>query len=208
MLKDAWLFIVPVLIVAALVFSSGWTYAWIPALLLLGLAGFIAFFFRDPVRQTPAGDDLVVSPADGKVMFVRPVDSGAGEPQNQVSIFLSVFDVHVNRTPIGGEIKKVAYQRGKFRNAMANESSVENEQNVVTVENERIRVVFSQIAGLIARRIVFWFRAGDHVEKGQKVGLIRFGSRTDLFLPVKVEILVRAGDRVRGGVTVIGKIIS
>jgi phosphatidylserine decarboxylase len=173
---------------------------------ILLLAAFIAFFFRDPNREAPTDPDLILAPADGHVSIVRLIEKDHPEMGTLVSIFLSVFDVHVNRTPIPGRITKITYQEGKFLNALNHRSSIENEQNVVTVENERITVTFKQIAGVIARRIVFWKKIGDTLLPGERVGLIKFGSRTDLLLPPQVDVLVKKGDRVIGGKTIIGRI--
>jgi len=176
--------------------GPGWT---IPALLL---GCFFLWFFRDPERQIPATAGAVVSPGDGKVTEVVRVPF-AGRDRLRISIFLSVFDVHVNRAPIAGVIRDVRYQRGKFLNAMAAHSAQENEQNIVTVEGEGHTVIFKQIAGLIARRIVFTKKVGDRVERGERVGLIKFGSRVDVLLDASATPQVKIGDRVRGGASVL-----
>ncbi|MBL8214731.1 MAG: phosphatidylserine decarboxylase family protein [Bryobacterales bacterium] len=163
------------------------------------LAAFCLYFFRDPDRAVPAGN-VAVSPADGKVVVVRPEDGGT-----RISIFLNVFDVHVNRTPISGRITKVEYQKGKFLVASKEEASTENEMNTVTVEGDGSRVVFKQIAGLIARRIVFWKKPGDTVQRGERVGLIKFGSRVDIWFGPEWEIAVRTGERVSAASTVLAK---
>jgi len=171
----------------------GWAWA-IPCWIL---AAFTAYFFRDPERQVPADPGVVVSPADGKVTAVESL-AGDGPYRTRISIFLSVFDVHVNRTPVAGRVTAIEYRRGRFGNAIHATSAVENERNVVRVEGPQGAVQFVQIAGLIARRIVFWPQLGDHLERGQRVGLIKFGSRVDVFLPAAM-IAVRVGDRVKGG---------
>lgn len=179
---------------------------WVAAVVLaLGL--FTAFFFRDPERSVPTDPRLVLSPADGKVILVAPApaDHPFGRGTTQVSIFLSVFDVHINRSPIAGTVTRAQYHPGKFLPAWDDKASLQNEQNVVTVENGPDRVEFKQIAGLIARRIVFKKREGDAVVAGERVGLIKFGSRVDLFLPEGVKIRVAKGDRVTGGETVIAE---
>lgn len=163
------------------------------------LAAFCLYFFRDPDRAVPAGN-VAVSPADGKVVVVRPEDGGT-----RISIFLNVFDVHVNRTPISGRITKVEYQKGKFLVASKEAASTENEMNTVTVEGDGSRVVFKQIAGLIARRIVFWKKPGDTVQRGERVGLIKFGSRVDIWFGPEWEIAVRTGERVSAASTVLAK---
>lgn len=170
------------------------------------LAAFVLYFFRDPERTIPPGD-VVVSPADGKVVDVREVEMEAQRAW-KISIFLSVFDVHVNRAPLSGTIQNLRYQRGRFLMAFRPEASVENEQNTITIEGERLTVTFKQIAGTIARRIVFRKKLGDRVELGERVGLIKFGSRVDVFLPLEVPPAVAVGDRVRGGSSVLARIAS
>src|SRR4030095_6329059 len=187
------LFLVPAMICAAL----GW---WIAAILLLIPTAFMAYFFRDPKRDCPVGDRIVVSPADGTVVMAVPVDPQADNSPTQISIFLSPLDVHINRSPIAGEIIDVVYKPGAFHIASRDIASVENEQNVVTVRGEKMTVVFRQIAGVIARRIVLWKKKGDRVALGERVGLMKFSSRMDVVLPPEVELLVSKGDRVYGGV--------
>jgi phosphatidylserine decarboxylase len=172
---------------------------WFGAPLWL-LAAFCLFFFRDPEREIPAGP-VAVSPADGKVVAVK-----AETPVlNRISIFLNIFDVHVNRTPIGGVISKVQYRKGSFRVASFEEASTINEQNVVTVDGDGTSVVFKQIAGLIARRIVFTRKPGDRVSTGERIGLIKFGSRCDVLLGPEWEITVSPGQRVHAGSSVIAR---
>jgi phosphatidylserine decarboxylase len=167
------------------------------------LALFCLYFFRDPERAVPAGP-VAVSPADGKVVAVK----AEGPDTRRISIFLNVFDVHVNRAPITGTITGVAYQEGRFHVASREECSTENEQNVVTVEGDGTRVVFRQIAGLIARRIVFSKQPGDHVATGERVGLIKFGSRVDVLFGPEWEISVKPGMRVSAGSSVIARRID
>jgi phosphatidylserine decarboxylase len=171
----------------------------------LALGAFCLWFFRDPERAVPADPGAVVSPADGKVTAVSTMAAHEG-PGTRISIFLNVFDVHVNRSPVAGVIRHVEYRKGRFRNAMGATSSEENEQNVVTVEGEGNIFVFKQIAGLIARRIVFTKNVGDSVARGERVGLIKFGSRVDLLLPAGYEVQVKVGDRVRGGASVLARL--
>jgi phosphatidylserine decarboxylase len=186
-----------------------WLAAWPYAVPVLLLGAFFLWFFRDPERQIPetAGAVVpIVAPGDGKVTDVSIVTSGGtsvGTSRNRISIFLSVFDVHVNRSPIAGVIRDVRYQRGKFLNAMQANSAEQNEQNIVTVEGEGRTVIFKQIAGLIARRIVFKFKVGDRVACGERVGLIKFGSRVDVLFDRDAAIQVKTGDRVKGGATVL-----
>jgi phosphatidylserine decarboxylase len=164
------------------------------------LAAFCLYFFRDPERAIPAGP-VAVSPADGKVVAVKRETA----THTRISIFLNIFDVHVNRAPIGGVIAEVRYSKGKFHVASREECSAENEQNVVTVRGEGTAVVFKQIAGLIARRIVFTKRTGDLVAKGERVGLIKFGSRVDVLFGPEWEIVVQPGARVEAGSSVIAR---
>jgi len=179
-----------------------WLTAWPYSVPLLLLSAFFLWFFRDPERQITTLPGAVVSPGDGKVTDVSIVTSG-GISRNRISIFLSVFDVHVNRSPIAGVIREVRYQRGKFLNAMGAHSAEENEQNIVTVEGEGRTVIFKQIAGLIARRIVFNLKVGDPVARGERVGLIKFGSRVDVLFDRDAAIEVKPGDRVKGGATIL-----
>lgn len=197
MIRDAYRFLIPVAVLGVLFAVFGEIFI---AVLCLVLALFIAFFFRNPVREIPSGRKQIVSPADGKV--VRIVQTEGGE--QCISIFLSIFNVHVNRAPVSGTLKQLEYKRGRFKAAFDDEASRVNEQNILTVEGEDIRVVFKQIAGLIARRVVCWKKPGDTIERGELVGLIRFGSRVDVLLPGKVNIAVRVGDRVRGGSSILG----
>lgn len=164
------------------------------------LAAFCLNFFRDPHRDIPSGP-VCVSPADGKVVALRDLPDG----RRRVSIFLNVFDVHVNRSPIAGTIRSVEYRKGRFKVASAEEATAGNEQNVVTVAGDGTTVVFSQIAGLIARRILFYKKPGDPVAAGERVGLMKFGSRIDLFLGPEWDILVREGQRVRAGSGVVAR---
>jgi len=168
---------------------------------LIALALFMAFFFRDPKRTIPTDADIIVSAADGKVTRVEDRETG-----KFVSVFLSPVDVHINRAPIAGRVTKVELFQGKKAPATSNEASQTNERNAMTIEGEKMTVVCTQIVGIVARRIVCWRKAGDNVELGEKYGLIKFGSRTDLLMPKNVEIFVKVGDRVIGGETIIGKL--
>ena len=203
MVRDGYIYGLSLLAVAGvLAWATGtWVWSIVPVL----LAAFFLWFFRDPQREIPKGEGLLVSPADGLVTETVRIETPNG-PRQRISIFLNVFDVHVNRSPIAGEITAVRYQIGKFLNAMDKESAERNEQNIVTVHGEGMEIVFKQIAGLIARRIVFNHRVGDRVERGQRVGLIKFGSRTDIILPAEAEIRVKTGQRVKGGSSIIAEI--
>ena len=199
MVRDGYFYGAGCLLAAVII---AWLAAWPYAVPVWLLGAFVLWFFRDPERPIPTLPGAIVSPGDGKVTDVSLVTPG-GTPRNRISIFLSVFDVHVNRSPIAGVIRDLRYQRGKFLNAMQPNSAEENEQNIVTVEGEGRTVIFKQIAGLIARRIVFNFKVGDHVARGERVGLIKFGSRVDVLFDGDAAIQVKRGDRVRGGATVL-----
>jgi phosphatidylserine decarboxylase len=199
MVRDAYYYAFPLLAAAALI---GWLAGLLWAVPGVLLAAFFLWFFRDPEREIPGETGALVSPADGKVTDVSPVVLN-GESRLRISVFLNVFDVHVNRSPISGIIREVRYQRGKFVNAMNAASAEQNEQNVVTVEGDGQTVVFKQIAGLLARRIVFNKKVGDRVERGERVGLIKFGSRVDVLLDASAALEVKVGDRVKGGSSVL-----
>jgi phosphatidylserine decarboxylase len=180
----------------------GWFIHPVLAVFPLLLAIFFLWFFRDPERQVTSAEGAIVSPADGKVTDLSIVQSD-GESRTRISIFLNVFNVHVNRTPITGVITDVKYKRGKFGNAMGAISAEKNEQNVVTVRGDSGTVVFKQIAGLLARRIVFNKKIGDRVLRGERVGLIKFGSRVDVIFPAGAVLKVKVGDHVSGGSSVL-----
>jgi phosphatidylserine decarboxylase len=204
MVRDGYLYGLALIAVAVVVhlFTGGWLWAVVPLL----LAAFFLWFFRDPRRTVPQGEGLVVSPADGKLTAIEHVITPTGECM-RLSIFLNVFDVHVNRSPIGGTLREVRYQKGEFLNAMNPESAEKNEQNLVVVESDDgYEVSFKQIAGLLARRIVFNRKTGDRLERGERVGLIKFGSRVDVLVPAHAELRVKKGDRVQGGATVLAHI--
>lgn len=188
-------------LVAAAVLVGWLTTSALAAIPLL-LAAFFLWFFRDPERRIPAVQGAIVSPADGKITDISVIQED-GEARTRISIFLSVFDVHVNRSPVSGVIESVRYQKGKFVNAMSAASADSNEQNIVTVRSDAGSVVFKQIAGLLARRIVFTHKVGDRVERGERVGMIKFGSRTDVIFPAGAEMKIRVGERVKGGSTVL-----
>ncbi len=197
--REGYPFILVPLVVAVITAVLG---LWYVALLFVIVTAFMAYFFRDPHRVSPDDPKLVVSPADGRVTRIT------GDPGSPtvVSIFLSPLDVHINRSPIAGKITDTVYTRGKFLMATNEMASVVNEQNALTIQGE-ITVVCKQIAGILARRVVCWKQAGDTLALGERFGMIKFSSRTDLLLPANVEITVKEGARVRGGTTVIGRIL-
>ena len=200
MVRDGYIYGLSLLVVA---FVLAWaTHGWVWAILPVLLAAFFLWFFRDPERQIPGEPGLIVSTGDGLVTETASLQTPEG-PRQRISIFLSVFDVHVNRSPMAGVLRSVRYQKGQYLNAMNPASADRNEQNVVTVRGDGYEVTFKQIAGLLARRIVFNLREGDRVERGQRVGLIKFGSRVDVVLPAAAELRVKVGQRVRGGASVL-----
>jgi phosphatidylserine decarboxylase len=200
MVKEAIPFVlVPVIIAAIFAFFQFWIFAGF----FVAVALFMAFFFRDPKRTIPTDADIIVSAADGKVTRIEDRENG-----KFVSVFLSPIDVHINRAPIAGQVVKVELFQGRKAPATSNEASQTNERNAITIEGEKMTVVCTQIVGILARRIVCWSKAGDNLELGEKYGLIKFGSRTDLLMPKNTEILVKIGDRVTGGETIIGKLIE
>jgi phosphatidylserine decarboxylase len=200
MVRDGYIYGLSLLAVAGLLVwvTGSWPWGVAPVL----LAAFFLWFFRDPKRTVPDGYGLIVSPGDGLVTETVTIATPQG-PRQRISIFLSVFDVHVNRSPIGGVIKTVRYKKGQYLNAMNPDSAEHNEQNVVTVRGQGIEIIFKQIAGLLARRIVFNLSEGDSVERGQRVGLIKFGSRVDVLLPEAATLRVKVGQRVKGGSSVL-----
>lgn len=204
MVRDGYFYGLGLAAVAAILWL--FTRAWGWAILPLVFAAFFLWFFRDPNRTIPPERGLVVAPTDGKVTEVARIRTPEGE-RLRMSIFLSVFDVHVNRSPVEGIVREVTYRKGKYLNALNPACSEVNEQNLAVVDCvEGYQVSFVQIAGLLARRIVFTKRVGDYLERGERVGLIKFGSRTDIVLPGNAEALVKRGDRVRGGASVVARI--
>ena len=190
-----------ILVPAALAVVAAALGYWYVSAVFFIVALFMAFFFRHPRRVPPSDPDVVVSPADGRVTRIEPQSPGT-----VISIFLSPLDVHINRSPIPGRIVDMLYSRGKFLIATNEQASLVNEQNALTIEGEKITVVCKQIAGILARRIVVWKRAGDYLGLGEPFGMIKFSSRTDILLPANVRVTVNKGDKVRGGITVIGRI--
>ena len=195
--SEGWPFIIPLAIVTALLFSLGWKYAAVAPLLL---TLFVLYFFRDPERAVPQDAGAVVSPADGKVIVVKDIFEPTYLKQEvkQISIFLSVFNVHVNRSPIGGTVETVKYNPGKFHVASVDKASLDNEQTAMVISDGKHKVLVKQIAGLIARRILCYAVPGDSIRTGERYGLIRFGSRVDIFLPRDADLKVKVGDRVTG----------
>jgi phosphatidylserine decarboxylase len=200
MVRDGYIYGLSLLVVAGLLVWATGNWAWGIAPVLL--AAFFLWFFRDPPRTIPSGAGLIVSPGDGLVTEAVTIATPEG-PRQRISIFLNVFNVHVNRSPIGGVLSCVHYQKGKYLNAMNPASADRNEQNAVTVKGEGFEVTFKQIAGLLARRIVFTLGEGDTVERGQRVGLIKFGSRVDVILPAEAALRVKVGQKVKGGESVL-----
>lgn len=199
MVPDGYYYATPLVLAAVLI---GWLASPLWAVPALLVAAFFLWFFRDPERIVPQASGAIVSPGDGEVTDLSRVMVDGFERQ-RISIFLNVFNVHVNRAPISGVIRDIRYQKGKFVNAMSANSAEENEQNIVTVEGEGQTVVFKQIAGLIARRIIFTKKVGDHVARGERVGLIKFGSRVDVLMDPGVEVAVKVGDHVKGASSVL-----
>jgi phosphatidylserine decarboxylase len=198
MVKEGYPFtIIPILLALIFVFFQ----IWIVVAILVLLAAFMAYFFRDPARNVPTEADIIVSAADGRVTRVEDRDEG-----KFVSVFLSPLDVHINRSPIEGKISKVDYVFGKKIPATSDNASIVNERNSLTIVGEKATVVVTQIAGIVARRIVCWRKQGETMQRGEKFGLIKFSSRTDLLMPHNVEVLVKVDDRVVGGETIIARI--
>lgn len=202
---EGYRFIAAALLIALMFGVAVNPYAAIPPTIL---AFYFAYFFRNPTRVIPTDESAIVSPADGTVQDVVRIenDDFVRRPCTKVIIFLSVFDVHVNRSPIAGEIKIQKYICGRFRPAYKDSVGFENERHLIGIENDRLRVTVTQVAGILARRIVSWVTLDDKLEKGELYGLIRFGSCTELVMPDDVEVLVRKGQKVYGGETIIGRI--
>ncbi len=201
MVRDGIPFVVVPLVIGVVPVIFGF---WLAAIPFIVIAVFMAYFFRDPRRHIPLEPSIIVAPADGLVTEVRLADSNNSE--SLVSIFLSPFDVHINRAPIEGEIVDISYKKGDFMMATKPESRLRNEQNCLTIQGNELTLKCTQIAGILARRIVCWKQRGERVKCGERFGMIKFGSRTDLLMPSSVEIVVHEGMRVRGGETIIGRI--
>ena len=201
MVKEGYYFGLPPLAVGGIFFLLHW---YVAAGVLVLLAAFVFSFFRDPERVIPAEPGAVVSPADGRVVVVTD-EENAGRPGKRISIFLAIWNVHINRAPVAGTIKKLEYRPGKFLAAMRERASMENEQNVFTLSTAAGEMEFKQIAGLIARRVVSWKKAGENVGLGERIGLMRFSSRMDVWLPKEAELLVKPGESVKGGISVLAR---
>lgn len=201
MVKEGYYFGVPPLLLGVAALLAQWTLA---ATLLLCLAAFIFYFFRDPERVIPSDRGAVVSPADGRVVVVTD-ETHEQRPGTRISIFLAIWNVHVNRSPAAGAITSLDYRPGKFLAAMRESASAENEQNVISLSTAAGEMILKQIAGVIARRAVCWKKPGDRVERGERIGLVRFGSRVDLWVPREAQLLVAVGQRVKGGSSVVAR---
>jgi phosphatidylserine decarboxylase len=208
MVKEGYYFGLPPLALAA----AALFFHYIVAVAILAfLAAFVFYFFRDPDRVVPTDSNALVSPADGRIVVITEETHNAkpdGRPGTRISIFLAIWNVHVNRSPEAGAITRCDYRPGKFLAAMVKRASLENEQNVISLSTASGEIVFKQIAGLIARRVVCWMKPGDTVQRGQRIGLVRFGSRVDLWVPRGSEVLVKLGDKVKGGSSVLARVPS
>ena len=204
MVREGYWFGAPPLILGVLLLAlgRGWVLGAGVVLVLLGL--FVFSFFRDPDRVIPSEPGLVVAPADGRVVVVKDEADG-GRAGKRISIFLAIWNVHVNRAPAAGKITHLDYKPGKFLAAWDENASLQNEQNVFTQTTEYGEIVYKQIAGWVARRVVAWKKAGDEVARGERIGLVRFGSRVDLWLPAEAEFVVKVGETVKGGSSVVAR---
>ena len=200
--KDGYMFILPLAVLTGIFWALSWL--WVTGL-FAGLFLFVTWFFRDPERSIPEDPNAIVSAGDGRVVeIVQEKDPLLDGVYTRVSVFLNVFNVHVNRVPIAGKIQATRYNPGKFLNAASHKASLDNEQSAILLNNGHVSILVKQIAGLIARRIVCWAEEGDEYQRGQRFGLIRFGSRVDIFLPEGTDIKVEIGDIVSGGSSIIG----
>jgi phosphatidylserine decarboxylase len=207
MVKEGYTFGIPPLILGLIAISFRTPVSYVVGAVLVFLGLFVFSFFRNPDRTVPSDPGLVVSPADGRVVIVKD-EENRGRPGKRISIFLAIWNVHVNRAPAAGVILQLDYKPGKFMAAWAERASLDNEQNVFRMQSEAGDIEFKQIAGYIARRVVAWKKAGDTVARGERVGLVRFGSRVDLWLPDNAELLVKVGETVYGGSSVVARIVE
>jgi phosphatidylserine decarboxylase len=207
MVREGYYFGLPPFLLGVIALASGGRWGIPAGGVLAALGLFVFYFFRNPERIIPSGPGLVVSPADGRVVVVTE-EQRAGRAGKRISIFLAIWDVHVNRAPSAGRITRLEYKPGKFLAAWQEKASLENEQNVFTLASEQGEIVFKQIAGWVARRVVSWKKNGEAVERGERIGLVRFGSRVDVWLPAEAEILVKVGQNVKGGSSVIARIVE
>ena len=201
MVKEGYYFGLPPLVLGVAAFLAHWA---VVGVVLVALALFVFYFFRDPERVIPTESGALVSPADGRIVVITD-EANNGRPGKRVSIFLAIWNVHVNRSPEAGTITGMEYRPGKFLAAMVARASTENEQNVISLSTAAGEMMFKQIAGLIARRVVCWKKRGDVVARGERIGLVRFGSRVDLWVPREADILVKLGDNVKGGSSVLAR---
>lgn len=200
--REGWPFILPPLSLAVILWIAGWQGSGV---VIFAVAVAVALFFRDPPREIPKGEGLILAPADGAVVQItRYLGHEVQEPATQISIFLSVLDVHINRAPFPSVVEEIEYRPGSFRIAWQPEASASNEQNLIALKAPEGRLLVKQIAGLIARRIVCRVVPGQKLEAGERIGMIRFGSRVDLIVPARAELFVKRGDRVKGGSSVMG----
>jgi phosphatidylserine decarboxylase len=202
MAREAYPYITFLAILTVMIALSGFYFLALPVAILLV---FVIYFFRDPERTIPSENNIIVAPADGRVTKVTRIDPDKEDSPSLISIFLSPLDVHINRSPIAGRISEVNHIKGRFVPATREDASLINEQNVITIECGSVKIIVKQIAGIIARRCVLWKKAGETVELGERLGLIKFSSRTDLILPPEFKVLVKVGDKLEGGVTIIGR---
>jgi phosphatidylserine decarboxylase len=207
MVKEGYYFGVPPLLLGLLALALGSRVAFVGGMVLVCLGLLVFYFFRNPEREIPSEPGRIVSPGDGRVVVVKD-EPLAGRPGKRISVFLAIWNVHVNRAPASGTIERFEYKPGKFMAAWAESASLDNEQNVFTLSSEHGQIVFKQIAGWVARRVVSWKKEGDVVTRGERIGLVRFGSRIDLWMPDNAEILVKVGDHVKGGSSVLARMLE
>jgi phosphatidylserine decarboxylase len=204
MVREGYWFGLPPLLLGLLLLAIGRNLVFGAGLALFLLGLFVFSFFRNPERGIPEGAGLIVAPADGRVVVVKE-EANNGRPGKRVSIFLAIWNVHVNRAPAAGTINRLEYKPGKFLAAWNENASFQNEQNIFTQATDHGEIVYKQIAGWVARRVVAWKKAGDNVARGERIGLVRFGSRVDLWLPEEAEVVVKVGENVKGGSSVVAR---